>query len=378
MPKLKEKSAIALPLDQPVFTVSAFLDYVNELLNLENLSVQGEVTGWKIHPTGIYFSLKDKQDGALMDCYMSPYVYRGLGLNVDEGMEVRVNGIPSIYKARGRFSFRVETIELVGEGSLKKAYELLKAKLQAEGLFDRKRPLPEFIHRIGIITSKTGAVIDDFRKNIDKLGHELYLYDVRVEGAKAVNLILGAVQWFNKNMPELDVLVIMRGGGSLEDLQAFNHELVAREVFASRIPTICAIGHDRDVPIMSLVGDAATSTPTAAAMLVNKTWERLKLGIPQYERDLAYGFQGMLDEVRATLDLSSVVHAFESMLREQLQHVAAQGAYLESVNPERNLKLGYSIMKDAKGKVLTKASAVKKGDRITAQLAEGTIAAEIK
>jgi exodeoxyribonuclease VII large subunit len=378
MPKKIQQASLELSSQQPVFSVSAFLDYVNEVLNLENISVKGEISGWKIHPTGIYFSLKDKEDGSVLDCYMSPYVYRGLGLNVEDGMEVKVGGIPSIYKPKGRFSFRLEMMELVGEGSLKKAYELLKRKLQEEGLYDRKRPLPEFIRKIGIITSRSGAVIDDFRKNIDKLGHDMYLYDVRVEGARAVNLITNAVKWFNKNKPDLDVLVIMRGGGSLEDLQAFNHELVCREVFASKIPTICAIGHDRDVPIMCLVGDAATSTPTAAAMLINKTWDRLRESLLQYERELFHGIEGLVQDVRSRADMTNILHILERALGSVVERMQGYGTYLESANPERNLQLGYSLIRDNTGKVVTKAARLKKGDQITAQLAEGLVAAEVQ
>ncbi len=360
-----------------VFTVSQFLDYVNEVLNVDTIAVQGEITGWKIHPSGIYFSLKDKEDGSILECYMSPYVYKGLGLNVEEGMEVKASGIPSIYKPRGRFSFRVEMMELVGEGSLKKAYELLKKKLEEEGLFIRKRPLPEFIHRIGVITSRTGAVIDDFRKNLEKRGHEVHLHDVRVEGAKAVGNILAAVKWFNRNMPDLDVLVIIRGGGSLEDLQAFNNELVVREVFASKIPTICGIGHDRDVPIMCLVGDAATSTPTAAAMLINATWERLKNNLPHYQRDLIDNFESLIDEVRGVMDVTSIVQAYDRLLHEQVQKIASYASYLDSVDPERNLKLGYSILTGADGKVIKQTKSLKRGEKIKAKVSNGAFTATI-
>ncbi|MEK7589203.1 MAG: exodeoxyribonuclease VII large subunit [Patescibacteria group bacterium] len=366
-----------------VFSVSEFLDYVNEILNRGNVSIQGEISGWKIHPSGIYFSLKDKKisdssgQDSILDCYMSPYVYKGLGLNLEEGMEIKVGGIPSIYKPKGRFSFRVEMAEVVGEGSLKKAYEILKKKLESEGLFARKRALPEFIHRIGVITSRTGAVIDDFRKNLEQRGHRVYLYDVRVEGAKAVGNILSAVKWFNRNMPDLDVLIIIRGGGSLEDLQAFNNELVVREVFASKIPTICGIGHDRDVPIVCLVGDATTSTPTAAAMLINATWERLKNNVPNYQRDLFDNFESVVDEMKRCMDVGMIAHAYERLLSEQFQRIESHQMYLESVSPERNLKLGYSILTDTAGKVIKRTKSMKVGGRVRAKLSDGAFTATV-
>lgn len=389
-----------IPGEDKVFSVSGFLDFVNELLHVSDLQVQGEVTGWKTHSTGVYFSLKDKEDGAIMDCYMSPYTFRGLGMAVEDGMEVKVAGIPSIYKPKGRFSFRVESMELVGEGSLKKAYELLKKKLEAEGLFDRKRELPEFIRSVGVITSKTGAVIDDFRKNLEKRGFAVSLYDVRVEGARAVNGILKALKWFNKNRSDLDVLVVMRGGGSLEDLQAFNNELVVREIFASKIPTICAIGHDRDVPIAQMVSDVAPSTPTAAAMAINATWDRLRSGLAAQERSLIYGFEALLRDRRSdvaqsierltgflhrilshaknlSLRLNAGLQMIGQMIVRHAERVNTLERYLASVSPERNLKLGYSILRDAKGSVLKTIKGVTVGQEISAQLQDGAFTSTV-
>lgn len=389
-----------IPDQERVFTVSGFLDFVNELLHVSDLQIQGEITGWKVHSTGIYFSLKDKEDGSLMDCYMSPYTFRGLGMAVEDGIEVKVSGIPSIYKPKGRFSFRVESMELMGEGSLKKAYELLKKKLESEGLFDRKREVPEFIHSVGVITSKTGAVIDDFRKNLEKRGFAVSLYDVRVEGAQAVSGILKAIQWFNKKQSDLDILVIMRGGGSLEDLQAFNNELVVREIFGSKIPTICAIGHDRDVPIAQMVSDASPSTPTAAAMLINNSWRRLR-EVDKTVQRLSYAFESALITIKA--DVRSHTHRLvgflarlagkgrelEQSLRGALervghtiariaQAVSAAERHLAAANPEQLLRLGYSIVTSADGKVVRSADRIVSGALVTTRLAEGSFTSEIK
>lgn len=357
----------------PVFSVSEFLDFVNELFKAREFFVVGEVTGAKPHPTGFYFSLKDK-DGSLMDCYMSPYAYRGLGLPVEDGMEVKVGGSPSIYKAKGRFSFRVETLELAGEGSLKKAYELLKKQLQAEGLFDRKRTLGEFPEQIGIITSRTGAVIDDFRKNLAKAGLKLYLKDTRVEGAQAVDGLLKAIKYFNEEMPDLDALVIIRGGGSLEDLQAFNNELVARAIFGSKIPTICAIGHDKDTPIASLVADYGTniSTPTAAANLLSQSWNNAKSQLPYRQKQLwnfAEQFlklpetwlQKMIQSLRITAGWLETA----AKLTKQAQQVLVLG------NPERNLKLGYSILRAEGGGLIRSPKDAPRGTKFEAKTAEG-------
>lgn len=366
------------PSNPPTLSVSQFLDFINETIGVVGFSVQGEITGWKVHPSGVYFSLKDKEDGSLMDCYLSPYAFRGMGIAVEDGLEVKVNGAPSIYKPKGKFSFRVETMELVGEGSLKKAYDLLKKKLEEEGLFDRKRKLPEFVTRVGVVTSRTGAVIDDFRKNLAKLGLHIYLYDVRVEGTKAVDQITKAIHWFNKNMPDLDALAVMRGGGSLEDLQPFNNEIVARALFASKIPTIGAIGHDRDVPIAALVADSMTSTPTAAAMLINHSWDRLTTALPEHERNLVYNFENLLSQTKSLIDAGDMAHLFRRLLDEITAKARSFETYLQGVDPGRNLKLGYSIIMDAQGKVLKDATKLTRGKEISARLAKGSFTAKVE
>lgn len=363
---------------EQVLSVSQFLDVINELIAVPGTFVRGEVTGFKVHPSGVYLSLKDKEDGSILDCYINPYVWRGMGIVLEDGIEVKVGGMPSVYKPKGRFSFRVETLEPVGEGSLRKAYELLKKQLEQEGLFARKRPLPEFIKSIGVVTSRTGAVIDDFRKNLDKRGYRVHLADVRVEGTRAVENIIRAVRWFNRNMPDLDVLVVIRGGGSLEDLQPFNNELVARELFASHIPTLCSIGHDRDAPIAQLVADAQASTPTATAMLINGSWEPLVRLLPQHGRDVAHGFEAMLSDTRPLLDASAIAHWYEGMLDRFSQRLLAHQTYLDSVSPERNLQLGYSIITDGDGEVIKDAGRLRVGQDITARFARGAAVATVE
>jgi len=317
----------------------------------------------------------------------------------------------------------VDSIELTGEGSLKKAYELLKKKLEAEGLFARKRQLPEFVKKIGVITSRSGAVIDDFRNNLAQRGHQIHFHDVRVEGVRAVEDIMKAMRWFNENKPDLDVLVIMRGGGSLEDLQAFNNELVARSIFASKVPTICGIGHDRDVPIASLVGDNLTSTPTAAAVLINKSWQRLEDRLPEQEQKLLYNFERAWQQQQAVLrglterlssfferlfikyknlrqrlqaglmkilrqkdearehasELSvNLVEKFSLILIRMNEKLAEQTKYLVSVSPERNLQLGYSIIRDKAGQVVRSIENIKIGDKLTAQVQQGEIESRVE
>jgi exodeoxyribonuclease VII large subunit len=370
---------------------------VNKVLadGLSDRLVQGEISGLSDHPTGVYFSLKDEEDESVLSCYLPRALYYRLGIILDDGLKVKVSGAPNVWKAKGRFSLKVITLELVGEGSLKQAYEKLKLKLEGEGLFARKRELPEFISRIGVITSKTGAVINDFRNNLAKLGFEILFFDSRVEGAYAVEEIRRGIKWFNEKAPDLDVLVLIRGGGSLEDLQAFNNELLARDLFASRLPTICGIGHDRDVPIASLIADAAASTPTAAAQLINHSWDLLIRDLPMMERTLLASFERVLDDQRNQASrlaermlsrLQAIINRFNSLeaslkstlnsLGNRIQAIISKvGDYeriLQNASPERNLKLGYSIVTATDGRIIRSIAKLKSGDTIKNRFADGT------
>ena len=408
---------------QKIFSVSSFLDHINQILQEEHAFVQGEISGFQLHPSGIYFSLKDKDNESVMNCYLRPWIYRNLGVTLEDGMEIKIGGILNIYKPKGRSSFLVESLELVGEGSLKKAYELLKQKLEAEGLFARKRQLPEFISRIGLITSKTGAVIGDFRKNLKPLGAQIDFYDVRVEGDQAVREITRAIKWFNRHKPDLDVLVIIRGGGSLEDLQAFNNERVVREIFISAIPTICGIGHDRDIPIASLTADRETSTPSIAAMLINDSWRRLYDELPRQSLELISSFERACENMRSSIrhtaevcigyirqvllhshalrdrmlatpqriemrlhqiaekyrgTIVRIMSAFQNALAQNAERIKTYESYLAVANPERNLRLGYSIIFTSQGRVVHASRDVHIGEKITSRLSDGEFTARVE
>ena len=179
-------------------------------------------------------------------------------------------------------------------------------------------------------------------------------------------------------MSDLDVLVVIRGGGSLEDLQPFNNELVARELFASKIPTVCSIGHDRDTPIAQLVADVQASTPTATAVLINGSWEPLMRLLPQYGQDIAHGFETMLADVRPLLDVSTMAHLYHRVLDQFAQRLTSHQAYLDSVSPERNLKLGYGIITDSSGRVVKDAKRLHIGQAIAARFARGAATATIE
>ncbi len=362
-------------MEKEPLSVSEFLDIINSQVGEEEFLITGEVTGFKLHPAGVFFSVKDSEE-SLLRCYLSPYLYRSLGVEFEDGSKVVISGYAEIYKRRGDLTMKVKSVALAGEGELKKAYEELKKKLEEEGLFERKRELPEFINRIAVITSRSGAVIDDFRKNLKPLGLNLSLMDSRVEGARAVPEILAALKYFNEHIEDYDVLVLMRGGGSLEDLQAFNNEKVARALFATKIPTIAAVGHDRDVPIANLVADTAVSTPTAAAVKVNSSWESLTMALPQLSDELLHRF-----ELNFLPDFSglgqNIALAFENLVESVKVKLKTAESLFSAHDPRSVLKLGYSISLNSKGKTIKSADELELGEEIKTQFAKGAIWSKI-
>lgn len=408
---------------EAVYTVSEFLDAVNFVLKQDKAQVRGEVTDFK-KGKWISFSLKDKDDNSILKCVLGEWQYRQIGVMLQDGMEVKIKGAPSVSKAYGSFGFWVEAIEPLGEGSLKKAYELLLKQLKSEGLFERKRPIPEFIKNIGVISSKHGVVIHDFRQNLDKRGFKIFFYDSRVEGADAPQEIIKAIRYFNLtpqpplrrrggegegNSPspsgkglgdEVDVIVLIRGGGSLESMQAFNNEAVARAIFASRVPVIAGIGHDVDVPISSLVADLEESTPTGAAQAINTSWQRLQ-NVGLLEQNIISEFEGSLALAKSQarimfgdiVNLAQAVISRVRMLEQKVVYYAEKlgndilnlknqlsrlSRTIEFANPERNLKLGYSIVRNHRGEVLKSIKGIKLEDKLSTQVVDGKITSIIK
>jgi exodeoxyribonuclease VII large subunit len=399
---VKKAAPVAKPVQVPselVFSVNDYLDFVTAALAKMRVPVIGEVSSFKQHPTGIYFTLKDANEDAVLECYCNPYSYRSLGVELSDGLQIKATGYGRVFKRKGKLTFQVEEVELVGEGSLQKAYEALKKKLAEEGLFERKRAMPEFIRDIGVITSKTGAVIDDFKRNLEKRGYRLHMWDTRVEGTAAVSGVIAGIRHFNGKLGNvLDVVVVMRGGGSLEDLQAFNDERVVREMYASRIPTIAAIGHDRDVPLVAMTADRLESTPTAAAMRVNMSWDRLSEELPQLSGRILHGWELAHSRVFAAMRRraetayaklhlllqkpeayrSRIFNAYALAFNGAAARLSASARVVVAADPRRNLKLGYSILKGPDGRVLKNADSLAPGDSVSAQLSQGMFCAEVK
>lgn len=284
-------------LEDRTLTVLEYLDLVNELVSPLKVSVEGEITDLKILRDWVFFSLKDAESGALLRCGLHAQQYRRLGVNVEEGMQVKVAGYGKISPKTGNFGFWVSEIEPVGEGALRRAYELLVRKLTEEGLFARKRDLPDFISHIGVISSRNGVVLQDLRKNLSPLGIRIDFIHSGVEGADSAKEILRAVEQFSAASNKPDVLVLIRGGGSLESLQGFNNEAVARALFAAPMPVLVGIGHDVDVPIATMVADWSASTPTAVAHVINSSWAPLSEDVPGLWTRMAHLFQARYERV---------------------------------------------------------------------------------
>lgn len=280
--------------DEP-YTISAYIKFLNAEFRKYKARVQGEVSSLDIRDGYLFFSLKDKNDGSALSCFMWKSDYDLCGISLEIGMEVIVDGFPEIYILNGKFNFKVSIIELVGEGELKKAYDKLKQKLEKEGLFssERKKPILDFPRSIGLITSETGAVIHDFLTNLGQYGFQIKFMNSKVEGQGAIRDLISAIDYFDGR--DIDVLVIIRGGGSLESLQAFNNEMLIRRIANFRAPIICGIGHDQDTPLASLVADKTVSTPTAVAVALNKSWEQAANSLSAIENELLYQYRKALD-----------------------------------------------------------------------------------
>ncbi|MFH0792224.1 MAG: exodeoxyribonuclease VII large subunit [bacterium] len=409
-----------------VFTVSEFLEFVNEILRIRKAAVKGEV-GEKIgkYPSGIYFNLIDKQE-AVLKCFIPAWMNRNIGVDLKPGMEIVVVGYPTIWRKSGDFKFNVDRVELVGEGELKKQFEFLKTQLTSAGYFneDVKKPLPRFVGKIGLIASQFGrGAKKDFLTRLGEFGFNVFFYDVRVEGHSALDEITGAIKWFNQSVEKMDVLVITRGGGDWESLKAFNSEEIVKAIFSSKIPIVTGIGHEDDETLADLAGDVRASTPTHAAKIISENWEMANNAIPELERNigqlagqivsnqinfLATLKQGLNTAFRNYYDrfnflarefINNISRIKILMDRElELNRVIARGIFdniqrwqkqlnillktneekLQLSSPTVRLKQGYSVVFDDSGNVIKDASRLKIGQKITTKYHRGKTTSEIK
>ncbi len=409
-------------IEEKIFSVEEYLTLVNELLGPLKVFVEGEISDLKVLPQWVFFSLKDVESGTVLRCGLHAGAYRRLGVNVEDGMTVKVFGYGKLSPKTGNFGFWVSKIEPVGEGALRVAYELLLKKLTKEGLFERKRELPEFINHIGVISSRNGVVVQDLMQNLKPLGIRVDFMHSGVEGADSAKEILGAVEYFNNAKEKPQVLVLIRGGGSFESLQGFNNEAVVRAIYASPVPVLVGIGHDVDAPIATMVSDWSASTPTAVAHVINESWSPLAEKVPEYLSTITTEFIKKIHNIehKADLHMQTIRHAisrifmafneYESALKDATKRISLYFAnthettdrHIQNIrnilnlriisikqtivnyeriltmsDPKKILKRGFSLVYNNDGKLVRSIKEVEMGDFLKISLNDGVLESQV-
>jgi exodeoxyribonuclease VII large subunit len=292
-------------MEQVIYSVKQFNELINTVLSTQvgEVTVTGEVSGYQVRQNKwVSFDLKDND--SVVNCFTTMYQ---LDFPLEDGQEILVTGTPRIYVPYGKFSLNVRNVQLKGEGALQKAFEALKLKLEQEGLFalEHKLALPRFPESIGIITSSEGAAINDIIKVINRRwgGLKLFLLPTLVQGKNAPDELVGAIEYFNQYQT-VDVIIFGRGGGSLEDLQAFNSERVARTIFASKIPIITGIGHEHNTSIADLVADIRAATPSNAAEMTVPDRETVQNSLKLLQHQANQTIQDLINNYRQTVQQS--------------------------------------------------------------------------
>ena len=390
-----------------VYSVGQVNRYVKNMFTqdyvLRKVYVKGEVSNCKYHTSGhIYFSLKDET--GVLSCVMFAGQRRGLAFRMKDGDRVVVGGAVDVYERDGRYQMYAKEITLEGAGALYERFLALKAELEEMGMFapEYKQPIPRFIRRLGVVTAPTGAAVQDIR-NISLRRNpylQIILYPALVQGDGAADSIVKGIRMLDET--GVDTIIVGRGGGSIEDLWAFNEEKVARAIFECRTPIISAVGHEVDFTIADFVADLRAPTPSAAAELAvddmaqvmytlssyqerfqrdmreKIEFQRVRLG--QYQMRLKYlSPESRLRERRQTLV------DFEDTLRRAMDNKLQQyrhrlGIYLEryqGLSPLAKLNQGYSFVADTDGRGITSVSQVKPGDRVEISVTDGVIQAEV-
>jgi exodeoxyribonuclease VII large subunit len=413
-----------------IYSVTEIVQTARALLEnkLGQVLVQGEISKFTLSAAGhMYFTLKDQK--CVLDCAFFRGANQGLAFKPESGLQVVAGGVLTLYEAQGKFQLNVRLLEPKGLGGLQLAFEQLKKKLMEEGLFEesRKKPIPPFPHKIALITSPIGAAIQDFMKILEtRVGiDEVELFPVRVQGAEAPAEITAAIEEVSK-LQRHDVLVVTRGGGSLEDLAAFNDEGVVRALANCSIPTISAVGHEVDFSLCDFVADRREPTPTAAASHIapgidetqaqldslrhrlQEAWDSLLSNKRRDLEEMANSLKErrpdrLLDQARQDLDMNmeNLSEALQRKLKDrqlQLDHLASfisrftplqlikplrerlKGleAGLTAYHPHAPLKRGYAIVKRKDtGKILRSSKDAGKGDRLIIELQKGSLESQV-
>lgn len=388
-------------MEELILTPTECVALINQTLEIAypTILVEGEIGSFKYsRDKYVFFDLKD--DEVTLGCFMMAWQLR---TPLEDGMKVKVLGEPRLTRW-GKFSLTIRQVMPVGAGSIKKAFELLQKKLAAEGLLDpaRKRPLPALPRRIGVISSMQSAGFADFQKIINARwgGVTLEVADVQVQGLPAIEQNIAAIQYFNQQAIPVEVIVIIRGGGSADDLAAYNDEQLARTIAASRIPTLVGVGHEVDTSLADLVADVRAATPSNAAQLVvpdrqellgalgHRTQRLARLASSHIERQ---GHRVLLlqQRIASAVDFqpnqTALAHTKERLItREQhymlqLRHtLESSQRTLRQVDPRLVVKRGYALVRDQQGRCLTSGAELSAGSEIVVQFADASVDAAVK
>jgi exodeoxyribonuclease VII large subunit len=371
--------------DRKVYTVSAFNRGVASwVARLPSIWVEGEVTefrrqqGWQ----SVFFTLKDSTDGACLPVSMPRGRFDGLRLDLADGMTVHVFGRPELYEARGVFQLRALSIEPLGLGAILAGLERLKQKLAAEGLFapERKRPLPVLPRRIGVLTGNEAAAKRDFVTAVQSRfpAANLLVAQTYVQGQAAPAAIPTTVRSHARE-PEVDVIVLTRGGGSFEDLLPFSDERVVRAVAECDVPVVSAVGHEQDTPLCDHAADVRASTPTAAARLVVPDERELRERLEAARATLARGAGTALERARSSLtrDRERLDRAPALLVERKRAGLEAVAGRLQALSPRKTLARGYAIVRTDNGIVRSSAE-LETGGRVDVELGEGGFGARVE
>lgn len=391
-----------------IFSVGQINRYVKNMFTqdfiLQKIYVKGEVSNCKYHTSGhIYFSLKDET--GVLSCVMFAGHRRGLAFRMKDGDRVVVGGAVDVYERDGRYQLYAKEISLEGAGALYERFLALKTELEEMGMFaqEYKQPIPAFIHRLGVVTAPTGAAVQDIR-NISLRRDpylQIILYPALVQGEGAADSIVRGIHMLDQ--AEVDVIIVGRGGGSIEDLWAFNEEKVARAIFECRTPIISAVGHETDFTIADFVADLRAPTPSAAAELAVADFRQILQNIAGLRDRMQKAMQRMAELGRAQLmqyqmrfqylnpeaklrDNRQRLADLDELLRRAMKNRIAEerhmlGIYLEryrGLSPLYKLNQGYSFVSDREGNGIISTKQVHSGDLLKISVTDGVIEAEVR
>lgn len=392
-----------------IFQVSEVNLYIKNLFRedylLNHLQVEGEVSNAKLHSSGhIYFTIKD--EAAAIDCVLFANYASGLEILPSNGKKIIVTGGIGLYEKTGRYQIYVRDVKEAGQGDLFQKLEELKKKLSAEGIFQKeKREIPELPEQIGIVTSATGAAIQDILQIAGRRnkGVQLILYPSLVQGERAAANIAAGIEYFNRQKKPVDVLIVGRGGGSIEDLWPFNEEAVVRAVYHSKIPVISAVGHETDVTLVDLVSDLRAPTPSAAAELaipelrdqmqvIRESFSRLNrefcIYLERYRNEtermrlrlMPFHPSRKLEDIRFHIlerekELNREYWHYLKRVRWRIELLEKQ---LLAVHPKAKLENGYAYLTNESGMALSGIDAIQIGDTVIAHLKDGKLKLEVE